>query len=276
VDVVLGGAGTMIDELYPAGLITDLRPHLVLPEVTDPARWTLESPFVDPEQQKLLRLLTQKSSLLVFNRDYVDPSRIRLMTDVLQPEYKGKIVGDDPTVGGQGRNTAVCLYLLLGEEFVRKLYGEQMVTTRDNRQWADGLARGTYPIALGLVPAEIERLLHDGFPLEVVSTLPDLPGWTSGGFGLCALVDGAPHPNAARLFANWIASREGLETLSRAERMAGTRNDLDYAQWVPPYNIPTPGVDYLDTYNWEFKTQRQPAAQAKVREIVLGERPPGT
>jgi iron(III) transport system substrate-binding protein len=275
VDVTLNGLGTIADDLYPAGVLADLRPHLILPEVTDPAVWATDSLFVDPEQQKVLRLLVQKTALLAINRDYLDPARIRLAADLLLPEFKGKIVGDDPTVGGPGRATAVALYVLMGEEFVRKLYGEQIAITRDPRQGSDGLARGTYPISLALVPAEAERLRQEGFPIEVVGSLPDLTGWTAGGFGLCTLVEGGPHPNAAQLFVNWLASREGLETFSRAERLAGTRNDLDYAQWVPAYTIPVPGVAYLDTYDWEFKTQRQPPVQAKIREIALGARPAG-
>ena len=80
--------------------------------------------FVDPKQHKLLRLLNQKPSLLVVNRDFVDPSRIRRATDILQPEYKGQIAGDDPTIGRHGKTTASCICVLMGEEFVRKLYGE--------------------------------------------------------------------------------------------------------------------------------------------------------
>jgi iron(III) transport system substrate-binding protein len=275
VDVTLNGLGTIADDLYPAGLLADLRPHLLLPEVTDPAVWATDSLFVDPEQQKVLRLLVQKTAVLAINRDYLDPARIRLATDLLSPEFKGKIAGDDPTVGGSGRSAAVALYVLMGEEFVRQLYGEQMATTRDPRQGSDWLARGTYPISLAPVPAETERLRQEGFPIEVVGSLPDLTGWTAGGFGLCTLVDGGPHPNAARLFVNWLASREGVETFSRSERLAGTRNDIDYAQWVPAYTIPTPGMEYLDIYNWDFKTQRQPPALEKIREIALSGRPAG-
>ena len=80
--------------------------------------------FVDPKQHKLLRLLDQNTSLLVVNRDFVDPSRIHRATDILQPEYKVQIAADDPTIGGHGKTTASCLCLLMGEEFVRKLYGK--------------------------------------------------------------------------------------------------------------------------------------------------------
>ena len=276
VDVTLNGLGTIADDLYPAGVLADLRPHLILPEVTDPTVWATDSLFVDPEQQKVLRLLVQKTAILAVNRDYLDPSRIRLTTDLLLPEFKGKIAGDDPTIGGAGRSTAVSLYVLMGEEFVRKLYGEQMATTRDPRQGSDWLARGTYPISLTLVPAEVERLRQDGFPIEVVGSLPDLTGWTAGGFGLCTLVDGGPRPNAARLFVNWLASREGVETLSRAEQIAGTRTTSTMRSGCLLTPSPHPGVEYLDIYSWEFKTQRQPPVLEKIREIALGARPSGT
>jgi iron(III) transport system substrate-binding protein len=268
VDVLTTGMGTLADDLYPVGLLADIRPHLILPEVTDPSVWTLETLWLDPEQQKLMRLFNSSTPVLSVNRDSVDATRFQVAADLLRPEYQGKIVGDDPSIRGTGGNTAAYLYLLFGEDFIRKLYGEQLVSTRDYRQWADWLARGTYPIALGFNPAELDKLLKDGFPIDVVRNLPDLPGSTSAAFGVCALVEGAPHPNAARLFANWIASREGLEIFSRAERVPGTRKDLDYSQWVSEFAIPMPGVNYFDTYNWEFKVKQQAAAQEKVREIL--------
>ena len=36
------------------------------------------------------------------------------------------------------------------------------------------------------------------------------------------------------------------------------------------YAIPKPGVNYLANYTWEFKTQIQPAAQVKLRELLGG------
>ena len=142
---------------------------------------------------------------------------------------------DDPTVGGPGRSTAVSLYVLMGEEFVRKLYGEQMATTRDPRQGSDWLARGTYPISLALVPSAVDRLRQEGFPIEVVDSLPDLTGWTSGGFGLCTLVEGGPHPNAARLFQNWMHGREAQQIL------------VDYARQYSPHAqaVEKPGIRKL-------------------------------
>ncbi|HLH22299.1 MAG TPA: substrate-binding domain-containing protein [Chloroflexota bacterium] len=272
IDAMLTGLTSYADILYPNGLLADLRAALILPEVTDPTVWILEPTdlFLDPEHTRLMRLFYTTTAAAAVNRDYVDPTRVKVAADLLRPELKGKISAEDPTVPGSGANVAAHFYLRLGEEFVRTLYGEQAVVTRDNRQRADWLVRGTQPVTLSLSAAELDKVLQDGFPVEVIRKLDDLPGLTGSAFGVAALVEGAPHPNAAKLFVNWIASREGLEVFSRAERVAGTRKDLDYAQWVPAYSIPLPGVSYVDTYNWDWKAREQPAAAEKLKEILAG------
>jgi iron(III) transport system substrate-binding protein len=270
IDAMLTGLSSYADILYPNGLLADLRAALILPEVTDPALWNLEMAeiFLDPEQKRLMRLFYTATSVVVVNREHADPTLIQSGQDLLRPEFKGKISVEDPTVPGSGANTATYYYLLFGEDFVRRLYGEQAVTTRDNRQRADWLVRGSQPIALSMNAAELDKVLKDGFPIHVIRTLPDVPGTTGSAFGVVGLIEGAPHPNAAKLFVNWIASREGVEVYTQSERTPGTRKDLDYSQWIADHSIPVPGVNYMDTYNWDFKANKQPAAAERVKEIL--------
>jgi ABC-type Fe3+ transport system substrate-binding protein len=143
------------------------------------------------------------------------------------------------------------------------------VALRDPRQRADTLARGQYPVGLGPGLADVQILVDDGFHIEIVQ-LEDVPGYTSGAFGVLGVVEGAPHPKAGQLFANWLLSREGLAIYSRTQREVGMRNDINYAEWIPDFAIPKPGVHYLNTYTWEFKGQQQPAAQQKLRELLGG------
>ena len=77
----------------------------------------------------------------------------------------------------------------------------------------------------------------------------------AGGFGMIGLWNRAPHPNAARLFVNWICSREGLSLYARTQSQVTVRADIK-PDWAPPNTIPTPGADYLDTYEYEFTTSR--------------------
>jgi iron(III) transport system substrate-binding protein len=266
-DVLLTG---VLPDLYDNGILADLKAQWVLPDITDPTVWTLPEQvrYLDPEGRRVLRLINGPTAVLTVNREWVDPSSIRSIQDLLKPQLKGKITGEDPTVAGSGGNTGASLYVQLGEEFVRKLYTEQLTSTRDVRQFADWVARGQYPIGLGVNVAQIDAMLQDGFPVEVIRTLPDYKSTTTGAYGVLYVVEGAQHPNAARLFANWIASREGLEIFSRTERYPATRKDINYAEWVPDYGIPEPGVAYMDTYNWEFKTKVQPETMAKIRDLL--------
>jgi iron(III) transport system substrate-binding protein len=272
IDAMLTGLSSYADILYPNGLLADLRAALILPEVTDPSVWTLDMNdiFLDPDERRLMRLFYTATTVVSVNREYVDPALIKSGQDLLRPELKEKISVEDPTVPGSGANTATYYLLLFGEDFVRKLYGEQAVATRDNRQRADWLVRGSQPVALSMNAAALDKVLDEGFPIEVIRSLSDVPGTTGSAFGVAGLVEGGPHPNAAKLFVNWIASREGLEVFSRSERTPGTRKDLDYRQWVAEYSIPQPGVDYLDTYNWDFKANKQPAGAERVKEILAG------
>jgi iron(III) transport system substrate-binding protein len=272
IDAMLTGVTSYADILYPNGMLADLRSQLILPEVTDPTVWILDQTdlFLDPEHTRLMRLLYTTTAMVAVNREQVNPTTIKSAQDLLRPELKEKISVEDPTVPGSGANVAAYYYLQFGEDFVRKLYGEQAVVTRDNRQRADWLVRGTQPVALSLNAGELDKVLKDGFPIDVIRTLSDAPGTTGSAFGVAALVEGAPHPNTAKVFVNWIASREGVEVLTRSERTPGTRKDLDYRQWVPEFSIPVAGANYLDTYNWDYKATKQPAAAEKLKEILAG------
>ena len=54
-----------------------------------------------------------------------------------------------------------------------------------------------------------------------------VPGSMSLGSGHVGLMNKAPHPNATRLFINWIASKEGLEIYSQTQTAATTRTDVE-------------------------------------------------
>ena len=101
-------------------------------------------------------------------------------------------------------------------------------------------------------------------------SLPDLDTRVTAGNGLMALLNRAPHPNAARVFLNWIASREGLEVLSRAYLYATTRNDVDES-FLLKEEIPQPGVPYFDSYDWEWTLNGEEKAKRLVKE-ALGSR----
>jgi ABC-type Fe3+ transport system substrate-binding protein len=89
----------------------------------------------------------------------------------------------------------------------------------------------------------------------------------SGGFGNICLVNKAPHPNAAKLFVNWVAGPQGELAYSEATQAVSLRTDLKYTG-IPEFMFPQKGTKYLDTYSWKFVTEQRDAAFDKVRELL--------
>jgi iron(III) transport system substrate-binding protein len=224
---------------------------------------------MDPDHQYVLRLNNSLTQMIYVNTDQVKPEAIRSWYDLLRPEYRGRIATFDPSISGAGVATASYLYKVLGEDYVRRLYVDQQPRfSRDHRQTADWLARGQYPIAVALREVEFAQIKRDGFPVAPVPHPPDAPGHISAGFGLLGLMNNAPHPNAAKLFVNWVAMREGNEVYNRAQVAASTRADLDNS-WVPDYVVAHPGEEYVDAYAWEWMAQaRTPEHLERLKRLT--------
>jgi iron(III) transport system substrate-binding protein len=269
VDAALSGQQTITSVFFGEKMLDPLRPALLDPEVTDGAKWKAgKLPFVDPEQQYVLRLFSTRTPMFFLNTKYVKPGEIRSAQDLLDPKFKGKIITSDPTLPGIGSSDNARFYVQYGEDFVKKLYIEQQpMLSRDRRQIGDSLARGAYPIALGAEDEEMVRLQKEGFPIERVYSLTGMSDIVSSSVGQVVLFNNAPHPNAAKLFANWIASKEGLEVFSRNRGGVPTRNDINEERFLPPEIIPKPGVDYFDAYNWDF-VLNQEKIRLRMKELM--------
>ena len=268
-DVVFAGNESMALVFHREKMLQPLRPALQLPEVVEGKYWKKGKLwFGDPEDQYILRLANSVTTMFHINTKEVKPGELRSVKDLLDPKWKGKIALQDPTITGSGSNQAAHLYYQHGEDFVKALYVDQKpAIMRDTRQITDGLARGVYPITLGAEDADVAKLKQEGIPVDILENLTDLYSQVSASFGQVALLDRPPHPNAAKVFVNWIASKEGSEVFNRAMGTAPTRNDIDES-FLPPQIIPKPGVEYFDTYDWEFTTVKKAKVRQRMKELL--------
>ena len=270
IDVALSGTLTMASIFYGEKMLDPLRPALIDPEVTDGSKWKAGKLwFIDPDDSYILRIFNTRTPMLYLNTNYVKPEEIQSAHDLLNAKFQGKIVTSDPTLPGIGSSDSARFYIQYGEDFVKKLYIDQKtVLSRDRRQIGDGLARGAWPIAMGAEDEEMVKLQKEGFPIHRVYSLKGMSDIVSPSEGHVALFNNAPHPNAARLFANWIASREGLEIYARNRGCSPTRNDIDEASFLDPEMIAKSGVEYFDSYNWDFVLNTKEKIRLRVKEML--------
>jgi len=270
VDIAFGGSDSMHSTYYKQKFIVPLKPELIDPEVTDPSKWVKGKLwFSDPEEQYVLRLFSTAGPIVFINTDAVKPGALKSANDLLDPKWKGKIAAHDPRIAGSGIGQATRFYLQFGDDFLKKLYVDQQPRIeRDRRQLTDAVARGTVPIALDGEDESLRRLKKDGLPIDAIYKFPDMGGTVSSGIGQMVLLDKAPNPNAARLFANWIASKEGLTVFSKARGEAPTRNDIDATAYLPPEIIPDPKLDYFDVHDWGMAVQARAKVMGMMKEMM--------
>jgi len=269
IDLYLAGPDTSANELYNDKMIDQLKPLIAMPEVVDGSKWkTGKVWFADPQEQFVVRAFSSVASLLYINTEHVKPDELRNIKDLINPKWRGKISTEDPTTTGAGANMAARLLTQVGEEFVKNLYIEQKpVRTRERRQMADWLARGTQPICLNCREDDVRPLVKDGFKVLEIFELNGAAPTINGSPWMLTVANKAPHPKAAQLFANWILSKEGLETYGKGYGSATLRTDVDES-YLNPGNLPKKGVKYFDDTEWKWIVGGRHESRDKVWKIL--------
>jgi iron(III) transport system substrate-binding protein len=271
IDVSMGGADTFYRTFLDNGWLEPIKPVLMLPEVVDPSAWIMGSPwFRDPKNQDtVLELFNTISPIGYYNTALINSDQLRTADLLLDPSLKGKISAYNPAVNGGGVLAVSGMYVAKGPQFIMDLFTKQeIVTTRDYQQLADWVGHGSYPLGMGMLVHDAELLKAD-LPLAQTS-FPDVQEVTAGGFGLIGLWTQAPHPNAAKVFVNWIATKEAAVIYGKADGSASIRADVDSTAWVPANLIPKKDGKYIDSYDYTFVTETRATIQKVMAPLVGG------
>jgi iron(III) transport system substrate-binding protein len=207
--------------LYQAKSLQPIASAFVLPEVKDESKWwSGKHQYIDAEGKYIFVPVGSVSvNMVAHNTELVSPTELRSFWDLLNEKWRAKIVVIDPRSGGYGRSGARTVYYhpQLGPEFLRRLFTEQVVmVSRDYRQAIDWVAQKRFSILLFGNGDDILQAKAQGLPINVFDT----SGWKEGGalepgaFTL-AWLDRSPHPNASKVFINWLLSREGQMAVQR-------------------------------------------------------------
>jgi ABC-type Fe3+ transport system substrate-binding protein len=246
-DVALMPSPEMLRQVKPNGGLAPIRPLLVHPEVLKDSNWRdgFESGFLDKDKQYDYAITRALSQSLWVDTNQVKDGEIKGVKDLLDPKWKGKILAGDPRTKGSGFNLATTLRLRVKDDsIIRQLWLDQeAVLNTDARQLTEQVARGRYAIGLGAVSVPI---LQDMVALGVgnnVKWIPmlELDYLYSGSAILHHLAD-APHPAAAKLFANWMLLPEGSASFGKNIQDNSRRVDVEP---FDPEVIPPSGQDYV-------------------------------
>jgi ABC-type Fe3+ transport system substrate-binding protein len=227
-DLYIGGQGTHVSVLYPAKALAPMPPAFILPEVKDESKWFKgKHRFVDPETRHSFVFQGHRGVYISTNSQQAKADEIKSWWDLINPTWKGKIIGYDPTIAGVARNVLWYVYMnkFLGPEFMGKLYGDMQLTlSRDHRQLVDWLASGKAALCVPCDDAELGRAKEQRLPVESVTHTLKEGDYIAGGQGVISLIAPTPHPHAAQIFLNWFLSREGQSLFQEQSVKSGQRN----------------------------------------------------
>ena len=269
VDIVISGVSTADAYFKPMKALAPIEQALLLPEVIDPKNWRdhrLE--FSDRATRLDLVFATQNNVPLIFNPAQVKPEEVDGLYKVLDPKWKGKIAVQDPIPSGTGNGVFRWLWHVLGpektEDFYRKLHTQAGAIDRDQRRQIEWVAQGKYPLnfAPGTVMYQLEKR---GLKFGVIPDFKDYGAYLTPGFGSAMLINHAPHPNASKVFLNWLLGKDGQTAFSRGMGYVSRRLDVS-SDHVPSYWIPKPGVKYWPGY-YEEDAKMSPEQEKFLKSI---------
>lgn len=245
-DVCVGSTGTTVNNLKPAGALEPIDSALILPEVTDPKVWYKESfPWVDKDHMVIAFSIFPGRAIAI-NTTLVKPSDLKSWRDLLDPKWKGKLALNDPTVAGAGSLSMQAMDGIMGWDYVKELAKAEPIIIRDQRQQLEWLAHGKISILIAPKPDVFTSFVKVGAPVALVD--PAEGNWLSCGVGVVSLFNNAPHPNASRVFLNWLLSKDGQLLFSQAILQQSARLDIPTAG-LPPDLVRQPGVKYFVTFD---------------------------
>jgi iron(III) transport system substrate-binding protein len=280
VDVYNGGGNSLFQILYLGKMLDPIKPALLLPEVTDPTKWWEgKQKYLDKEGQYIL---VYEGNVAAgagagYNTQLLDPREYRSYWDFLNPKLKGKIMSTDiRKVRGAGIPWQFLYYYPdLGPKFLRRLFGEMDVTmVADLRQAVDWLGTGKFSLCLPVQGGTIFKAKNQGLPVDQFDSYHFKEGVNlSSAFGSLALMNRAPHPNTAKVFINWLLSRDGQTLFQKVLSTPGdARNSrrIDVPKdHIPPDEQRRDKMSYFDTDDAETK-DLTPAI--KLLNEILGEK----
>ena len=235
-DILVAGGATPLS-MVAVGAADDFQSYMILPEVKDPKNWWGGHIWEDnvSGKRQIYAFLCYTSETLWHNGNQVELNEIRSFDDLLNSKWKGRIGFLDPRNPGSGQNTWSFLWKVKGEEYLQKLTQQDLLISQNLRQLADSLAKGKLAFTIGLSHYSYNPFIKAGLPVRPVPKIKE-GAHANNGSGVVTVVKNPPHPNAAKVFVNWLLSKEGQEIYGKAMTQGTRRLDVS-TEWLKEFGI---------------------------------------
>ena len=194
-----------------------------LPVLKEQGVWEVHPLVMDPEAHVLtpIRIVYYGWVNTKLVKSGEEP---KSFSDLLKPEWKGKIIADDPRTSAAGYGYLVPLVnaKILDWEYVKALGAQDLRLVPGPAQNAEMVSRGEFPLGLMTADNVAAAFVSEGAPIKAITYKEG----TVENVVPMAAIKGGPHPNAAMVLINWLLSEEGQKVYGKAKSSAMVRKGV--------------------------------------------------
>ncbi len=242
-DVMSGRGLDFQFERAAAGDLQPIRSLIILPDLLEEHLWVagLDESFVDEAKRFIFGFGAFSLSITWQRADLLPIATITRIEQLLDPAYKGQIAMVDPRTDFLSNYVISFIYHGLGEAGIRTLFEDQDPTifgTSD--QLIDAMVRtDDYTLAFGFPDHRLQEYQEAGlvkaFNIEPTQWNDAL--WMGRTNGAIAVPVNNPHPNATKIWVNWMLGREAQLLWSFESGEPSARLDIPVGEplrWPDP------------------------------------------
>ena len=192
-------------------------------------------------------------SVIAYNpKSVAEKDAPKTWKDLLNPKWKGKMVSAHPGYSGIIMTHVLALVNLYGWEYFRELAKNGLHVVQSANDPAGVVASGERPVGANGAEYFYYKTQKQGNPIKIIYPNEGIPLVVSP----VAIAKDAPHPNAAKLFSEYIFAKESQQLLADREGLYTGHPEVTYPADKPKLKdlkLLSVDADELEKKNAEIK-----------------------